>query len=446
MVIFFVISGFALSLKALSIIHTPISTGPNTRNEDNINNDRDETTRRAKLFDCLSGSLVRRPIRLFLPVVVSTAIVGMLVRIKMFFKVNKPMPFPTWQEQLADWWAQLLQTVDPFRATRIFTREDTWQNDYNGALWTIPIEYKGSIQVFVLLLTFGGAKRSWIRWAGVVSAGWWQLAKGDADMTLFCAGLVLAEAHILREKRAQGQGTTARASWAISKGARHLLSTLVFVVALYLLSYPDIGGEDSIGYRTLATMVPNYYFAVDVMGDEGMERMQHYWMSIGAILFLWAVMYSPHVRPLSNLWSWRNSSTSVNYGTRKHANDSSGYDQEEEPSLQKLFTNDFTQYLSKISYSLYLWHTPIQNCICWRYYLHAKRTWVAAGIAAAELEGLEAAAALREVWWMLTWSYLWALLLDGLVVFWVSDVFYRTVDVHSVRLARRVSAYVSGDI
>ncbi|KAM7203609.1 hypothetical protein V8F20_003904 [Naviculisporaceae sp. PSN 640] len=365
----------------------------------------------------------------------------MLVRIPLFFPVNKPERFDTWQEQLSDWWRQTLETIDPFRATRLFAREDQWQNDYNGALWTIPIEYKGSIQVFVLLLMFGMTKKSWIRWVGILSVAWWQLVQGDADMTLFCAGLVLAEAHILRQRR------TGRGPWEITpKPARHLVTVLVFLAALHLLSYPDIGGQDSPGFATLSRMVPEYYYVVLDFGGEDMERMQHYWLSIGAILFVWAVMYSPPVRPLFKIWPWRILSDNDSSEGDRFASDEA--EEEEEPFLQKLFTNDFCQYLGKISYSLYLWHTPIQNRICWKGYIDAEGAWKAALTTAVELEksGLhnEAAAALGQGRRAFTWAYTWTLIFDGLGVFWISDVFYRSVDVYSVRLARRVWEWISG--
>ncbi|KAM7183473.1 hypothetical protein V8F33_013554, partial [Rhypophila sp. PSN 637] len=124
-------------------------------------------------------------------------------------------------------------------------------------------------------------------------------------------------------------------------------------------------------------------------------------------------------------------------------------DGERQPLLQRPFTTGFAQYLGRISYSLYLSAIlPFRkNCICWRYLFRSNEAWGKAQETVAGLVELgsldEAAATLavaRRAW---AWNYIWAFCFNTLVVLWVSDLFYRFVDVNSVRLARRVWAWVS---
>lgn len=218
------------------------------------------------VFHSLSGSLFRRPLRLFLPSTVTTGIVALLARIPNFFKVNKPVPFDTWQEQFFNWWSTSVTMIDPFRAMRIPVREVFWENEFNGAVWTIPVEFKGSVQVLALLLALARTRR-WIRLIGIVGAGWWQIVQRDFDMGLFCAGLVLAEAHVSMSG-VNKEHTGVR----IAEGLRHAVAMAAFVVALYLMSYPMVQGPVMWGFQTMSQMVPEYYVAGQVAGDN-IERV-----------------------------------------------------------------------------------------------------------------------------------------------------------------------------
>lgn len=188
-------------------------------------------------------------------------------------------------------------------------------------------------------------------------------------------------------------------------------------------------------------MVPAFY-----QGSE--ERIQQFWISAGSILFVLAVMYSPVIITgrKKKKWRWwrrRTSSSSL---------ETFGEEEEEEAQagngellLQKLFTNDFSQYLGRISYSLYLWHGMVNHAIGLRYLHPMSQEWNAAE---AGMDGLikagfadEAAAARTTALRTYTWQWGWTFVLNTFVLFWVSDVFHRGVDVHAVRLTRKISTW-----
>ncbi|KAM7211160.1 hypothetical protein V8F06_013467 [Rhypophila decipiens] len=206
---------------------------------------------------------------------------------------------------------------------------------------------------------------------------------GDFDMGLFFAGLLLAEFHVRRRISSAGGGGR---SWLrMGNGMWHFITIAVLVVGLHFMGYPEHGGEKTWGFRstTESDVVPHYYWPVQKNEGKDVDTtlMQQFWISVGSILFLWAIMCSPPVQ--SGWWSdvlrlrFRSSSGSTTEGTTAELaaipeNDS---ETEAEPLLQKPFTTDFAQYMGQISYTFYLCHLGVKNSICLRYLGHAGGPW-----------------------------------------------------------------------
>ncbi|KAK5663808.1 hypothetical protein OQA88_11 [Cercophora sp. LCS_1] len=156
---FFVISGYVLTLKSITAVHRGHPE---------------------KVLEALAGGLFRRPFRLYLPIIVSTGIVAVLVRwqgvlVPDLRGGDVPPRLPTAGHQFWHWVATTEKMVSPFRA--VTGRENLWGNEYNGHLWTIPTEFKGSLEVFLYPETHGA--QSWgfeglERWV----PGWY---KGNED-------------------------------------------------------------------------------------------------------------------------------------------------------------------------------------------------------------------------------------------------------------------------
>ncbi|KAK3381837.1 acyltransferase family-domain-containing protein [Podospora didyma] len=429
--IFFVISGYVLTLKTLNSIY---------RGQGD------------KVLDSLAGSLFRRPLRLYLPIIASTAIAAVLIRFDGVFIPNIgggdiPPRGATWQDQLWHWLRITEKTISPFR--NVSGRQNLWGNDYNGHLWTIPTEFKGSLLVFLLLLAFARSRR-WVAMTGVAIAAYWQMVQGDFDQTLFCVGLLLAELSIILPPALPilSRDTLpaprivrrclkrlASISWL-----RHAVTMGTFVFSMHLMSYPELHGLSSPGFRRLSAHVPAFYKPFE-------ERIQQFWISVGSITFILAVMYSP---PLT-LWQ-RRPTTCHNCCAQgpadsditavHHADSLVDVKQQPEPFLQRLFTNTFAQYLGTISYSLYLWHGSVNHIVGLRYLHPAVAAWqTAETTASATLVGDGAALVRAAALDAYAWKWVWAVVMNTFVLFWVSDVFHRLVDVHAVRLTRRISTW-----
>ncbi|KAK8114327.1 hypothetical protein PG999_006396 [Apiospora kogelbergensis] len=430
--VFFVVSGYVLAVKTLARIHQGQSD---------------------RALDSLAGSLFRRPFRLYLPIVVATFINLVLVRCGagVFQKdptgSGGPPRGKTWREQLRHWSAHTVHLVNPFR--NINGRANLYSPPYNGHLWTIPIEFKGSLLVFVLLLAFIKARR-WLHMGVTLGFACWLAQLGDLDMALFCSGLFLAELSIIwppaGKKNSQDEHTTTTLSRRPRRSLRvgkHLVTSSLLLIALHLLSYPENGGRKSPGFRRLSLSVPAFY-------KGGEELIQWFWISIGSVLLILALIYSP---PLSSPVGGDNpfdaytphqpttlmeplGAVSGSIDTGK----SEKRQRQQEPLLQRPFTTDFAQYLGRISYALYLAHGTVIHTIGTRFLNPAWKAWLAAEGRALGLRDTgfndAADAVLYRSWSMYVYSAFLGTLMSTFVLFWAADVFCRAVDVPMVKLTR----------
>jgi peptidoglycan/LPS O-acetylase OafA/YrhL len=281
--IFFVISGYVLSHKPLSLLR-----------------------KRAwkQLLDNMCSAIFRRGIRLFLPTVASTFIVMLTVylRIEEFAGYNdlpgyrepRPTRFPTFLAQLGDWVRFIaVGLLNPWQW-------DSLEPIYDTHLWTIPIEFKASLVLFV---TFFGLAKARITIRLAISAGLitylfyfnaWQVA-------LFIGGMSLSE---LDQNRLQSPSNKSTKRYFYV-----YLSPVLFTAALFILSYPSRHGAETPGYRWLSLITARY----------------RHWESLGAFLLLHSLSTSPF--------------------------------------LQVAFTNRFARYLGRTSYALYLVHGPVLHSI-----------------------------------------------------------------------------------
>lgn len=428
--VFFVISGYVLSIRTLTLIHQ-------NRPFDRV-------------LDSLSSGLFRRSFRLYIPSLGATAAIGVLMQLGLpmqaYLPNNLPRRFATVAEQFAVWRDEALVVANPFKTTT-FTRANNFLPRYIGPMWTIPVEFRGSIAIFLLLLAFARTKR-WVRMLGIALVGVILEAfysdPVEPDMALFGVGMLFAELSLVFPP---GQVTRAirEQRFLLQLGLprrfiHRLHSAVMFVllaVALYLFSYPD-GSETaalSPAFRSLAASVPMNYRAI--YGLDG-----QYWFSIGASILLFVLMYSPPAKMPTGADGLGESMLPGHELEAASALASApASDEGSQPLLQRLLTSRFAQYLGTISFSLYLWHNPLQATIgIWYsnpgHELINKYDEMASGMAPDKLGELTS---------VFRWQY--AALLPGLLwttvaVIWVSDVWTRAVDLPAVRFARELERWV----
>ena len=278
--VFFVISGYVLSLAPLRLLH-----------ED------------SRLEDNLSSALFRRWVRLFLPVIATTFIFMTswhLFNIRSGSLTADP-PERTYAHELWKWYCDLKNF------SFVFTSEVT--NAYNDHLWSIPMEFRGSIVVYTSLLAFArcrtnvrlGLEAGLVLYFLYIVDGWY--------CALFMMGALLCDLHLLAEK----DQSPAIFSWLVA--LQGWIYYVLIVLSLYLAGVPSISGDiahlrKEPGWYLLSFMKPQAVF--------DFRWFYRFWAATFAMISI------PRI-----------------------------------PCLRSFFESRFCQYLGKISYGLYLVHGPV---------------------------------------------------------------------------------------
>ncbi|KAJ0115204.1 hypothetical protein J7T55_001614 [Diaporthe amygdali] len=410
--IFFLISGFVLSVKTISIIK---ASGSKLNSE--------------KVLDSISGSVFRRPFRLYPSIVVQTAIIAVLARWPTLHQPivdNNPATIPptlrTASEQFWHWLSVLGGQFNPFQFAP--GRTTQFPNPYDGHLWTIPVEWNGSMMIFLLMIALCRSK-TWVRTSVLLFIIAWAFQLGFCDQAMFLAGPVLAELSITwppfheyslsdEENVNDGEAKFGQKHWknyGLIHYLGHATTIFWFLLGCHLCSWPESLGAQSTGYQTLAAK----YTPAPYHGNETMT--QFFWLSWGGILIMLALMYSPPIRQNGN----------------------------DEPLLQRLFTNRFASYLGDLSYSMYLCHSSVNEIVGMRYLRPAWYAWMDADKEAQSLVQQNQLDAAQVIWDEANARYMrrWVMgaFVNTFVLFWVSDLFNRAVDARSVRFTKKVSEW-----
>ncbi|KAH8882156.1 hypothetical protein GQ53DRAFT_666400 [Thozetella sp. PMI_491] len=296
--VFFTISGYVLTRRQIQLLHEG---------------------RRDDFLEAVNSSMIRRAVRLFFPVVCSTFTFAMIWHIFGIY-----VPFPPIQDniflEIWHWMGETLQFFYFFRNGFLFT-------NYNGHTWTIPVELRGSMFVFVwlfalhrishrirILMTLGMAI-----YLAVFTTGAWYAA--------FFAGMFTCELDLLA---AEGSVAEVRLPWdGLRKKLngntflRQYVLHFVLLCGLYLGNQPsnDFQKKAEVlgtcpGWMTLSHLIPPVY------NDDKADKT-HRWF----FLFWASWMLLASIKEIA----W----------------------------VRRFFELPFSQYLGKVSFALYLIHGPM---------------------------------------------------------------------------------------
>lgn len=192
---------------------------------------------------------------------------------------------------------------------------------------------------------------------------------------LFYSGFLLAELDIRR--RALSTFSPSTHPFAYTRqpsriGVWSVVYVVVFVAGLYLGGQPEKDIEHAPGWTFLASLIPKHIVS-----------KHRYWCNWGAMMLIWSTSNSPAI-------------------------------------LQKIFTNRVSQYLGKISFSLYLCHGMVIHTL---HYTLMPAMWTLIG---------------RDTWLKREIGFAISAAVVTVVLVWISDVFMRVVDTPSVKFARWV--------
>lgn len=362
--IFFVISGYVLSYKPLKTIRS--------RSFD-------------QTFTVLASSTFRRALRLYIPSIIGLACVFVAVRLGLYnyswgvikegrtivgTNEQHPPVYKSLYKQSWDWYYTIAHLMNPFDWSLFY-------NNYNPHLWTIPVEFRCSLVLFLTALATSRLT-SPVRMALVASLTWFCMRYGRWDVVLFLVGMQMAELDLINKTWERPTATMAddklyirslRGGKVIGAISRRRLWIGVFIIGLYFGSCPNLGFKWTPGYKWLWSITPWTY-----------GEPHRFPQTIGAALIVFSINHSP--------------------------------------DIQKLFTNPLSQYLGKISYAFYIVHGPILHALG---YSLMPNIW--------EITGKE-----TDLQYCFGFLIGWLICLP--IAIWAGDVFWRVVDIPSVRFAR----------
>ncbi|KXJ88843.1 acyltransferase family-domain-containing protein [Microdochium bolleyi] len=354
--VFFIVSGYALSFSALKLI----------RQRDH-----------AGLARRLSSSVFRRAIRLMLPSFVAGFLHYLAQRAGLVQAWNHESSF---LGDTAAFMAEFAGLMDPF----------TWTTEvpylfYGPQLWTIPVEFRASMFLFVTLLGLARAVTG-VRLAVVAFLGVYAMARRQWDVSLFMAGIMLADVNLTAHHRggtAAIAGSGGTQAYRPSGPTRRLLKKISLVTlllfGLYLASYP-----------TQKAHATNVYIWLSRIGPaEDTDFRSRVYTSVGAALSVTAISFLP--------------------------------------ACQRALERPLARYMGRISYALYLTH-PLLNILVGRPL--ARMMWGVLGATRDDEDWV----AYEGAWLLATALYL-------PVVVWVADVFWRVVDLRAVEFAKSVERW-----
>ncbi|KAL9108015.1 MAG: hypothetical protein Q9227_007120 [Pyrenula ochraceoflavens] len=281
----------------------------------------------------LSSKLFRRGFRLCLPAVLAT-IPPMLFTYFNFFpsvvqfseemphhEMHLPDPQPSLIEHVYAW----LWSISPILWPFDWSIDPSMTTPWAYQLWTIPVEFRDSIFLLVLLTALARftpparLSLTTMVWASLLTFELW-------DISLFVAGAIFAEIDLIKQEcnailpaplsPPKYSSHSSLVSDSTRSSCWNAFLWSVLIVSLWILSVPADNISGSYSFPILEAGAPLTYTSAEVF---------RFWDALGTVMLLGATTCLPVV--------------------------------------QAFFSHPFWLYLGKISFSLYLTHTIVLKAV-----------------------------------------------------------------------------------
>jgi peptidoglycan/LPS O-acetylase OafA/YrhL len=288
---FFVISGYVLPARSLGMIQA-----------------RDYS----KLEDNIASALFRRWLRLYIPCVVTT-----LVYMTSWHAFGVITAYPphqeSWLAELWNWYKEFKNFSFVFRASG-----DPWFT-YNFHLWSIPVEFRGSIVIYTTLMAVSRASRNARLLTVVGLIFYFMYVVNGWCYCMFLGGMLICDLELLAKNK------DLPGFFSIFKPYKQTIFYTMF------------------GMSVLLSGVPSAHAGIDLMENAPVWRHLLFLKPAAMEDFKWFYLFwaaTFFIASIPNI-SW----------------------------LKSFFELPFCQYLGRISFSLYLVHGPILWSLGDRIYL-----------------------------------------------------------------------------
>lgn len=300
---FFLISGYVLSVSPLNALY---SSDP------------------ARFANYLGSALFRRWIRLFLPVIATTMTWATIWHI-VGIKSNNPIA----KSPEATYAVEIWEFYRNFKMHSFLFYESFW-NEYNDHLWSIPLEFRGSIFIWITLLAFAQSSATMRVYLELAMAAYLTCIVDGWPYACFVIGLLLCECDVLTEK---GQLPRLLSYLRVK---RSWIYWLFILTGMYLLGVPSImNTEDAAKDVEQLRTLPGWYYLSFFIPEPFSDYRWWYRIIAGTLIMI----STPRL-----------------------------------PILKMGMESRFCQFLGKHSYALYLVHGPILWSIGDRVYAAVGRT------------------------------------------------------------------------
>lgn len=291
--VFFAISGFVLTYRSLTLIRS---------------------RQRSKLYDSLSSAVFRRALRIFLPIVPVT-FVGLLLIWTGIKKDNSVPKMESFSLQILDWFRQTENFVNPFHD---YLNQWDILHKYEYVMWTLPLEFYGSIVCYVTMLACARVTSYIKRTCIIAGVIYFAYIKGNWWSMNFLIGTVLADFIIHQETQAAATKPQ-HVGRSLQHTALRCFWVAVFIWSFYLCGLPDAKPEE---YNLPGF---DWYYAHVPASQAGIEHGGRFWWMVAGVSLTVSIS---QVR-----------------------------------ELKAVMETTFCQYLGKISFMLYLVHTYLFTVI-----------------------------------------------------------------------------------
>lgn len=266
--LFFVISGYVVPRRLLQHLH-------------------DGQGQKTEFFESLHSAIIRRPVRLFMPVILSTLMFWIVWHT---FGIQTP-----WPKQRSNAVFELFNWIIDISVFLFFFKIGFLYTYYNVHTWTIPVEFRGSMFLFIFLFALHNVAtrtRVWMTLGMVIHL---TLGSPGAWYACFFAGLLMSDLDLV----SQGNSGIVFPWDHVDKWFRdrklfrQILLHLMLLASLYLATQPSSDWStrektlgNCPGWSTLSSLIPTHYL------DE-FSQFRWFWLFWAA----WGVVYT--VREIS---------------------------------------------------------------------------------------------------------------------------------------------------
>lgn len=264
---FFIISGYVLTQKSLSLL------------------------RRGQyeaVFTTLSSAIFRRGIRLIPPSLVSCCIGFIMVRLG--YRGGKDNEYlPYFDSITKQGWHFLVETTRYLNFFGWNPRSfgGDLMHKYEAVVWSVPMEFAGSMAIFLVLLGTARLQPS-VRSFFLGSLALTALLQGCWTIFCFFCGIILAEYQLSEDAADMPPSKD-----LLSPTWRTIMWSAALLLGIWMAGAPMRGtlesGDKALGFNTIWSLVPEKYGLLDV---------NYSLWSIAGLLILASVTRLPHVKRL----------------------------------------------------------------------------------------------------------------------------------------------------